>query len=54
MLHNKIVSFRINSNLWKRFCTVSKTYGINKSDFFRGKIIEFLKEKMTNGVGSNE
>jgi len=49
MLNNSRVSFRINYNLWKRFCEVSDMYGINKSEFLRGKIIDFLKEKLSKG-----
>ncbi|WP_319370835.1 hypothetical protein [uncultured Ilyobacter sp.] len=52
MLNNSRVSFRINLNLWRRFCEVSKMYGINKSDYLRSKIIDFLREKMNNG-GTN-
>lgn len=49
MLNNSRVSFRINYNLWKRFCKVTDMYGINKSEFLRGKIIDFLKEKLSKG-----
>jgi metal-responsive CopG/Arc/MetJ family transcriptional regulator len=54
MLNNSRVSFRINFNLWKRFCEVSEIYGINKSEFLRSKIIEFLQEKLNKGGGKND
>ena len=54
MLHSKKISFRINSKLWDRFCEVSEIHSINKSDYLRRKIIEFLFEKLNERGDEND